>query len=105
MKTTIEEWKLKWIVSWSYDLEKEGVSGKYKHNFSDRWRVFESLEEARKCYKQAVYGDLKFLKEEGIPKEFGDCTVASISAIVDSTDFDRCTKNQYEQAVDTFRND
>ena len=105
MKLNIKDWKLKWIVSWSYDLEKEACVEEYNRHCFDKWNVFESLEDARKCYERAVSGDLKFREEEGIPKEFGDCIVASISAIVDSTDYDRCTKNQYEQAVDTFRND
>ena len=105
MKSSIKDSKLKWIVSWSYDLERDGLLEEYGHHSLDRWNVFASLEDARKCYERAVSGDLKFREEEGIPKEFGDCIVASISAIIDSTYYHRCTKNQYEQAVDTFRND
>jgi hypothetical protein len=83
-----------WIVSWSYI---DGVE-----TCIDKWKIFEDLEEAREYYKRIVVDDEAIREEEDAP-EGVDLFIATISAVVNSTDYEPPTMYQFVKAVDTFR--
>ena len=95
-------WKLSWIVTWSYT---DGYDVNNCITCLDKWKVFEDLEEAREYYERVIVDDSTIREEEEIPTNMGNLNLASISAVVDSTDYDRCTRYQFAKALDAFKED